>query len=241
MAVCRSLIAGHPNEKKRQVKQIVAYETKKPLAIVPRSHKVVSMTDTAFNDLSSLGSYLKTRRSSRPRNMTAPGPSDAELRDFVATAIRTPDHGKLSPWRVVQVDLDQRDALAQGFIEAYRADKPDAGRLEIEGLEKIAHEAPALLIVLFSPVSSTKIPVWEQELSTGAFCMNILHAIHEKGYVGGWITGWPAYSDRVRDMFGGAPEKIAGFLYAGTAREPLEERGRPDLERIFGKWEPAGH
>lgn len=195
------------------------------------------MTDTAFNDISGLGTHLKTRRSSRPRNMTAPGPADIELRDIVATAMRTPDHGKLSPWRVVQVDPDQRQALAQGFIAAYRAEKPEAGRLELEGLEKIAHEAPALLVVLFSPVSSTKIPVWEQELSAGAFCMNILHAIHEKGYVGGWITGWPAYSDKVRDMFGRAPDRIAGFIFAGTAREALEERGRPELDRIFSKWQ----
>ncbi len=222
------------------MKQIVAYETKKPLAIALRSHKDGSMTDTAFNDLSGLGNYLKSRRSSRPRNMTLPGPSDAEIRDIVATAMRTPDHGKLSPWRVIQVDLDQRDAMAQGFVAAYLAEKPGAGRLELEGLEKIAHEAPALLVVLFSPVSSTKIPVWEQELSTGAFCMNILHAVHEKGYVGGWITGWPAYNDQVRALFGKAPEKIAGFLFAGTAREPLEERGRPELDQIFGKWENPG-
>lgn len=219
------------------MKQIVAYETKKPLAIALRSHKDDWMTDTAFNDLSGLGNYLTSRRSSRPRNMTMPGPCDAEIRDIVATAMRTPDHGKLSPWRVVQIDLDQRDALAQGFVAAYLAEKPEAGRLELEGLEKIAHEAPSLLVVLFSPVSSTKIPVWEQELSTGAFCMNILHAIHEKGYVGGWITGWPAYNDQVRDLFGKAPEKIAGFVFAGTAREPLEERGRPELDQIFGKWE----
>lgn len=208
------------------------------LAIGPGSSKVSGMSEKQFNDLSSLAAYLPSRRSGRPRNMVTPGPSDAEIEDIVATAMRTPDHGKLAPWRVISVAKGQRDLLAQGFTQAYLKEKPNAGRLELEGIENMAHEAPTLLVLLSSPVESTKIPLWEQELSCGAFAMNILHAAHSFGFVGGWITGWPAFNDDVRDLFGGAPEKIAGFLYLGTSNIELVERPRPVLDDILSSWTP---
>ncbi|MEH6661104.1 MAG: nitroreductase [Parasphingorhabdus sp.] len=197
------------------------------------------MNETKFNDLSSLSSYLSSRRSGRPRNMVAPGPSDQQIKEIVSIAMRTPDHGKLAPWRIVSVANDQRDCLARGFTDAYLKEKPDAGRLELEGLETMAHEAPALLVLLSSPVESTKIPLWEQQLSCGAFAMNILHATHAMGFVGGWISGWPAFNDDVRDLFGSAPERIAGFIYIGTSNAELTERPRPELDDILSVWTPV--
>ncbi|GGB57993.1 nitroreductase family protein [Blastomonas aquatica] len=189
-----------------------------------------------FNDLSSVTAYLASRRSGRPRDMIAPGPDAAQLRAIVATASRTPDHGKLNPWRVVHIAGHQRDALADVLTTAYRAEKPEAGRLEIEAMETFARQAPELLVVLYSPREASKIPLWEQELSVGAFIMNLLHATHASGFVGGWITGWPSYSDAVRNHFGTAPETIAGFLFLGTASQPLEERPRPEMDAVFSDW-----
>lgn len=194
------------------------------------------MSESLFNDMTSLSAYFSTRRSGRPRNMASPGPSDTEIEQLVATAMRTPDHGKLAPWRVISVASDQRDQLADGIKSAYLKERPDAGRLELEGLDAMAHEAPALLVLLSVPVESTKIPRWEQELSCGAFGMNLLHAAHAMGFVGGWITGWPAYNEDVRDLFGAAPAKIAGFMYLGSSNAPLKERPRPELSAVLSKW-----
>lgn len=194
------------------------------------------MDQKQFNDLSSLAAYLPSRRSGRPRNMVAPGPSDAQIEQIVATAMRTPDHGKLAPWRVIAVASDQRTHLADGITTAYLKEKPAAGRLELEGLQAIAHEAPSLLVLLSSPVESSKVPQWEQHLSCGAFAMNILHAAHALGFVGGWITGWAAYNDDVRNLFGSEPERIAGFIYVGTSNIELAERPRPELNDIFSYW-----
>lgn len=194
---------------------------------------------TVFNDTTSLATYLASRRSGRPRDMIAPGPDAAQLRDIVGMAMRTPDHGKLHPWRVVHVGANQRDAFAKALMTAYRTEKPGAGRLEIEAMETFARQAPELLVVLFSPRESSKIPLWEQQLSVGAFTMNLLHAVHAHGFVGGWITGWASYSDAVRDCFGSAPEQIAGFVFIGTAGQPLEERPRPDIDQVLGNWQPV--
>lgn len=190
-----------------------------------------------FNDLSSPLSMLTTRRSGKPRDLIAPGPDHAQLVEMIRIAGRTPDHGKLAPWRFVIVGDDRRDALAALLVDAYREERPAAGRAEIEAMEQFARQAPALVVALSSPRPDSHIPLWEQELSAGAACMNLLHAVHAHGFAGGWLTGWPAFSDRVRDAFGQAPERIAGFVFIGTPGRALDERPRPDEARLWSDWQ----
>lgn len=196
------------------------------------------MTRLMLNDRSTPLSILTSRRSGRPRDMIAPGPDAAQLRAMLAIAARTPDHGKLAPWRFVIVPDTARDRLARVIESAYLVERPEAARLEIEAMAQFAHQAPALVVVLSSPVVQSKIPLWEQQLSAGAACMNLLHAAHATGFVGGWLTGWPAYSDAVRDAFGTAPERIAGFLFIGSPAHPLEDRTRPEPGHIITEWAP---
>ncbi|MBN8818601.1 MAG: nitroreductase [Sphingomonas sp.] len=191
-----------------------------------------------LNDRSSLLAHLSTRRSGKPRDLGLPGPSLDQLRDMVGIAARTPDHGKLAPWRFVIVPDDKRQALADLITTAYLREKPDAGRLELEAHVQFATQAPALVVVLSSPKSS-KIPLWEQELSVGAAAMNLLHAAHAMGFAGGWLTAWPAFNDEVRNAFGNANERIAGFVFIGTPSRELEERPRPELADILSIWPGA--
>ena len=189
-----------------------------------------------LNDTSSPLALLATRRSGKPRDLVAPGPDDAQLATLLEIAARTPDHGKLAPWRFVVVPADRRAALSDVITTAYRAERPQAARLEIEALDQFARQAPTLVVILSAPKVESHIPLWEQELSAGAACMNLLHAVHASGFAGGWLTGWPAYSETVRDAFGAAPEKIAGFLFIGTPSRPLEERPRPESDKIVRYW-----
>lgn len=189
-----------------------------------------------FNDTSSLPAYLASRRSGKPRDMVAPGPDAAQLQQIIGAAMRTPDHGKLAPWRFVVVEAEQRAELAALLKRAYLKEKPDAGRLELESMEQFAHQAPALVVVLSSPVIGSKIPLWEQELSAGAAVMNLLHGAHALGFVGGWLTGWPSFNTDVRDAFGSADERIAGFVFIGSPSRPLDERPRPDYTAVVSRW-----
>jgi nitroreductase len=194
-----------------------------------------------LNDRSSALNLLKTRRSCRPRDLVEPGPDAAQLRDILAIAARTPDHGKLAPWRFVHVARDRRGAFAAMLEAAYRAGKPgeEPGRLEIEAVERFATQAPELVIVISSAIEGTKIPVWEQELSCGAACMNLLHAAHALGFAGGWVTGWAAYSKDVLAALGGSEgERVAGFLFLGTPDGELDERPRPDMAFVAREWVP---
>lgn len=192
-----------------------------------------------LNDRTSLLSYLATRRSGRPRDMVEPGPDADQLRNILAIAARTPDHGKLAPWRFIRVAFDRRPAFADALEAAFRAGRPgeEPARLEIEAARRLATQAPELVILVSSPIAGTKIPVWEQELSCGALAMNLLHATHALGFTGGWITGWAAYSPHVAELLKlREGERIAGFLYLGTPGAPLEERQRPSLDHLVSEW-----
>ena len=191
-----------------------------------------------LNDHSSALSLLKTRRSGRPREMVGPGPSDAELQQILEIAMRVPDHGKLSPWRFVVVGKDHREQFARLVRTALREEDPEAGPAHYEKADQFARQGEALVVVLSSPAREHKIPVWEQELSAGAAAMNLLHAAHALGYVGGWLTGWEAYSPKVTTAFAQLGERIAGFVYLGSPGRELEERPRPDPAEIVRKWDP---
>lgn len=181
-----------------------------------------------FNDISSPIALAETRRSSKPRDMVGPGPSDAQLERILKAAIRVPDHGKLSPWRIVIIGKDQRDAFADLLCASVGVE--DSG-----ALRQFAHQGEALLVVLSRPVEH-KVPVWEQQLSAGALCMNILTATHALGFTGSWLTGTPAYSAAVRDALGEPGDTIAGFIFIGTPGRELEERPRPDYEQVVSRW-----
>ena len=193
-----------------------------------------------FNDRSTPLSLLRTRRSGKPRDLVAPGPDADQLLEMIAIAGRTPDHGKLFPWRFVIVPPARRDALAARLGEILAAEKADCGPRDMEAAVQFATQAPALVVVLSAPVADHKIPLWEQQLSAGAAAMNLLHAAHAMGFAGGWLTGWAAYSPAVRDLFGAAPERIVGFVFIGTPGRELEERPRPHLSEIAHFWAGGG-
>ena len=191
-----------------------------------------------LNDRSTTISLLETRRSGRPREMIAPGPSEAELERILAIAARTPDHGKLLPWRFVTVATEQRAALADLLAKALSESDPAAGPAHYQKALDFAHQAPTLVVLISAPIADHKIPLWEQQLSVGAAGMNLLIAAHALGFVGGWLTGWAAYSERVRAAFCGPGERIAGFLFLGSPGVELQERPRPPLSTVVRPWIP---
>ncbi len=191
-----------------------------------------------LNDRSSILSLLETRRSAKPRELVGPAPSAADLERMLTIAARTPDHGKLAPWRFVTVGEDQRDALGALLREALVDHDPCATIAHHRQEDEFAHYAGQLVVLVSAPVPNHKIPLWEQELSCGAAAMNLLLAAHALGYVAGWVTGWRAYSPRVRAAFCSEGERIAGFIFIGHAGRPVEDRPRPPLSDVVRHWQP---
>lgn len=191
-----------------------------------------------LNDASSALALLETRRSGRPREMTGPGPDAAQLRRMLAIACRTPDHGQLVPYRFVIVEPDQRGALADLYRSALGVAEPDVPAAKVEKAIANAHAAPCLIVLISSPIPDHKIPLFEQELTCGAAGMNLLHAAAAMGFVGGWITGWPAVDPMVTAAFCKPGERIAGLIYIGQPAQPLDERPRPALDQVVSIWAP---
>jgi len=192
-----------------------------------------------LNDRSSILALLETRRSGKPRELTGRGPTPEELERILAIGARIPDHGKLHPWRFVTVAGDQRDALADLFRQALADEDPSALPAKREKAEEFARYAGQLVVLVSAPVENHKIPVWEQQLSCGAAGMSLLLGAHALGFVAGWVTGWYAYSERVRQAFCGPGERIGGFIFIGQAARELEERERPPLSAVASRWRPA--
>jgi nitroreductase len=194
------------------------------------------MSGTMLNDRSSCLSLLQTRRSARPQALSGPGPSEQELARILQVASRTPDHGKLEPWRFVIVKDEQRDALAALLRKALTEECPDAPRTRYDKEDEFAHYGGALVVLVSAPVEGHKVPIWEQELSCGAAGMNLLHAATALGYDAGWVTGWRAYSPRVTGALCAPGERIAGFIFIGHSTIRLEERPRPGANAVIRKW-----
>jgi nitroreductase len=191
-----------------------------------------------LNDLSSPLALLQTRRSGRAREMVGPGPTRDQLGAILEVAARTPDHGKLCPWRFVVVQRDQRDAFAALLHEALECDGAESGNAHHGKAEEFAHAGEALVVLLSAPIRGHKIPVWEQELSVGAAAMNLLLAGHSMGFVGSWLTGWAAYHPMIRAAFCLGEERSAGFFFFGSPGVPLAERPRPEQASVVRSWMP---
>jgi nitroreductase len=180
---------------------------------------------------------LKTRRSVKPREMTAPGPSPAELDTILTIGARVPDHGKLAPWRFIVFEGDARVRAGELIAKVFAAKNPQASPAEIEVEKKRLTDAPLVIGVVSFTRPHPKVPPWEQELSAGASAMNIVTAATALGYGACWLTGWFAFDRDVLEALGlKAEEKLAGLIHIGTPSKPSEDRPRPALSDIVTRF-----
>lgn len=180
---------------------------------------------------------LKIRRSVKPREMTAPGPSPSELETILTIGARVPDHGKLAPWRFIVFEGEARMRAGEVIANVFAKKNPAAAAADIEIEKKRLTDAPLVIGVVSFTRPHPKVPAWEQELSAGASAMNIVTAATALGYGACWLTGWFAFDRDVLDGLGlKADEKLAGFIHIGTASKPNEDRPRPALSEIVTRF-----
>src|ERR1700716_753846 len=173
---------------------------------------------------------LKPRRSVKPREMTGPGPSPAELETILTIGARVPDHGKLTPWRFIVFEGNARVRAGEVIAQVFARKNPHAASAEIDVEKRRLTDAPLVIAVVSLTKPHPKVPPWEQELSAGASAMNIVTAATALGYGACWLTGWFAFDRDVLDGLGlKAEEKLAGFIHVATFPKATEARPRPAL------------
>lgn len=176
--------------------------------------------------------FLALRRSASAVTLAEPAPSPDELDGLLRLAARVPDHGKLAPWRFVLLRGEDKAAFA-ARLEALANSRGDA-----RAAAKLAKlKTPPLGVAVISSPRGGEIPQWEQILSAGAVCVNLLYAAQALGYGANWITDWYAYDPEAQAILGLAGgEQVAGFIFIGTPREPPQERERPQVSPLVSAW-----
>ena len=182
--------------------------------------------------------FLLSRRSRPAKTLKGPVPDRNTVRTLLTAAARTPDHGKLEPWRFIVLE---RPALTRLSSLAHARGR-DLG-LEAEQIDKGANQfgnADLAVAVIFSPKPSAKIPEIEQLYSAGAVCLALLNAALASGWGANWLSGWASH-DRgfVREGLGlQDQESVAGLIHLGTETATPPERPRPSLDAIT-EWRSA--
>ena len=180
---------------------------------------------------------LLTRRSLVAAKIDKPGPSPEELETILRCATRVPDHGKLTPWRILVVQGDARMDVGRIWCDVFKRKNPEATQEQINFENERPTRAP-LMLVVSTKIESDRVPEWEQILSGAAVCQNALIAAHALGYHAQWLSEWPNYDDDIKFEMGLSPEdKFLGFIYIGTASEVPVERNRPELEEVVTYWD----
>ncbi len=180
---------------------------------------------------------LRRRRSCPADFLTGPGPDAAQLADILTIAARVPDHRRVVPFRFVVFEGEARARFGAVLKDAFLKNEPEAEDAKAAYEENRFLRAPVVVAVISKPDRSHRTPEWEQILCAGAVCHNMLLAASAHGFAAQWLTEWCAYDEKVLGALGLAMgEKVAGFVYIGTATEDPKERGRPDMASIVSHW-----
>lgn len=183
--------------------------------------------------------YLRTRRSVGMAFLKEPGPTPGELEEILTIGTRVPDHRKLAPWRLVVFEGDARLAAGEGLAEIARRNNPalDAASLDLERRQFLP--APVTVGVVFSPKSDGRTPEFEQLLSAGNVCFNLMNAAFALGYAATWVTRWFSFDPAAQQFLGArGGERFVGFVHIGTPTTVPEERERPALADVVTRWAP---
>jgi nitroreductase len=181
--------------------------------------------------------HLLTRRSVSANGLGEPGPSQDEIEQILTAAARVPDHKKLVPWRFLLFQGEARAVFGEILAEIFNREEKDPSQFRLETEANRFLRVPLVIAVISRVVNNPAAPEWEQVLSAGAACQNLLIAATALGYGAQWITEWYGYSKGVRAALKLADnERVAGFVYIGTAKEKPGERERPSLADIAQAW-----
>ena len=176
--------------------------------------------------------FLLSRRSRPAKTLLGPGPTDKELKTLLTAAARTPDHGKLEPWRFIVFQRDAFSRLVNLIVK-----RGNELELEPEKINKtcVALKTGAVMIaVVYSPKQSKKIPEIEQILSAGAVCLSLLNIALASGWGANWLTDWISTDKEFlkQGLDLADNEFVAGYIHVGSESIVPPERPRPNMEEI---------
>lgn len=182
---------------------------------------------------------LDQRLSVPSRQLGEPAPDAATLLRMLQSAVRVPDHGKLVPYRFLQLRGDSRHALGEFLAQRSRQRDPQVAEAAVEKDRLRFSHAPLIVTVIARLQPDHKVPAQEQLLTAGCVCFALLQAAQGAGFGAQWLTAWMAYDAEVSRHLGLVEnERIVGFIHIGTPKLDVPDRERPDPATLLQDWQP---
>jgi nitroreductase len=189
-----------------------------------------------------LRDYLLTRRSVGIAFLREPGPNPAELEQILTIGTRVPDHGKITPWRLVIIAGDDRAKAGAALAAIAASNTPDLDEASLDIERQRFLPAPLTIGVISSPQPHPKVPEFEQLLSAGNVAFNLVHAAFALGFAASWVTRWYAFDAAAAATLGARQgERFVGFVHIGTPNAVIEDRPRPALADIVSYWSDSAN
>ena len=131
--------------------------------------------------------FLQTRRSRPAKTLGLPVPEREALMTLLTAAARTPDHGKLEPWRFIVIERPAMARLAD--IAQQRGEALGLAPEQIAKGRAQFDQGNLAVVVVEVQKPSEKIPALEQTYSAGAVCLSLLDAALAAGWGANWLSG----------------------------------------------------
>ena len=125
---------------------------------------------------------LALRRSAGKHFIGEPGPSPEALDELLEIAARVPDHRRMTPWRFIVFEGKSREDFGQELARIRGETLEGAESRDLLEAAGLFLRAPVVVAVISAPTDDGRTPVWEQELSAGAVCYNLLLAANASGW-----------------------------------------------------------
>lgn len=182
---------------------------------------------------------MEARRSVPLRALAGPGPTPEELERLLSLAARVPDHGRLVPWRFIVIEGEARGELGARLDALYARQNPEMAAGKDGMWRHYLERAPVTVVIVSRPDPASKVPAWNQQLSSGCAGMALTMAAAAMGFATQWLLKWPGRDPEAAALVGvGEGEKVAGFIHIGRPRALAPERPRPVLEAVVTRWTP---
>ena len=188
--------------------------------------------------MTQLTDAIVARRSASAKHLMAPGPDATTLDRILHVATRAPDHGRLVPYRFIQILDGSRERFADVLAASSREASPDIAEAEVDRAREKAFQGPCLiaLIARIDP-AHPKISASDQWLTVGCVLENMLLAIGDAGYAAAVRSGRYLDMQAVRSAFAlGTDEHFTCFLAIGTASEWPPAKPKPTAESVTSRW-----
>lgn len=182
---------------------------------------------------------INNRRSANTAQMTGPGPTEEAMLKIVEAAAAAPDHGRVVPFRFVEILPAARTRLADASEQAFAALNPHASAGDRERARKKMLGGPAALaLVGHLQPSHPKIILSDQWLAIGCALQNIVLAAEALGFGVAMKSASHFNHSVMSTALALEPgEELLCIVAIGAASEKPPARIKPVISDVFRRLE----